>query len=146
MNGDVLAITMFDDGTGPAVFAAGDFTIAGGQPANRIAKWDGFQWLPVGSGLDYRVEALAVFDDGKGSSLYAGNANGIWRWDGSEWSLLGGNQIAAMAVFDDGSGPATAELVASYARHLPVPLRRKHRPVPGRVGQDLGLVGHELGQ
>ena len=38
-NGDLVhALTVFDDGSGPALFAAGGFPIAGGAPANGIAK------------------------------------------------------------------------------------------------------------
>lgn len=39
VNGDVYALTVFDDGSGsgPALYAGGDFTLAGGVPANRIA-------------------------------------------------------------------------------------------------------------
>jgi hypothetical protein len=39
-SGSVLAVTVFDDGSGPAFYAAGSFTIAGGVAANRVAKWD----------------------------------------------------------------------------------------------------------
>lgn len=80
-----------------------------------------FDWLPTFQGhpgTDYVIEALAVFDDGRGSALYAGgafsNAGGesakcIARWDGREWSQLGGGmdqRVRTLAVYDDGSGPA----------------------------------------
>jgi hypothetical protein len=35
----VNALTVFDDGSGPALVAGGQFTTAGGVPANRIAQW-----------------------------------------------------------------------------------------------------------
>src|SRR5688500_3499794 len=35
-----------------ALIAAGDFTIAGGQPASRIARWNGLSWSALGSGLN----------------------------------------------------------------------------------------------
>ncbi len=38
-NGFVRALAVFDDGTGPAVYVGGQFTTAGGVPANFIAKW-----------------------------------------------------------------------------------------------------------
>jgi hypothetical protein len=74
------------------VFAGGDFTMTGGQPVNRIAKWDGNDWLPLGSGLagsaaSVRSMALdsidrvivgGTFTEGGGSSsLYFG----IWTGD-----------------------------------------------------------------
>jgi hypothetical protein len=35
----VYALTVFDDGTGPALYAGGEFTTAGGTPASYIAAW-----------------------------------------------------------------------------------------------------------
>ena len=112
--------TVFDDGSGPALYAGGGFTTAGGVAANRIAKWDGASWSALGQ-RDATASscALAVFDDGSGPALYAGGdfttaggvaANHIAKWDGASWSALGsgmnGSTSYALAVFDDGSGPA----------------------------------------
>lgn len=120
-DGDVLASVVFDDGSGPTVYIGGSFTIAGGRPANRIAKWNGDAWEPLGIGTSGSVFALAVYDDGNGPALYAGGAfvraggqtvNKIARWDGAEWHPVGtgiasffGGSVYALAVFDDGSGP-----------------------------------------
>ncbi len=52
--GDFLGVhelTDLDEGTSPALYAGGRFTMAGGVAANAIAKWDGTQWLPLGSGM-----------------------------------------------------------------------------------------------
>jgi trimeric autotransporter adhesin len=124
MNGNVYVLTVFDDGlgSGPALYAGGQFTTAGGQTVNHIAKWDGLQWLPLGSGMSDQVYALTVFDDGSGfgPALYAGGnfitASGetVWniaKWDGAQWSPLGAGvnwTVFALTVFDDnsGSGPA----------------------------------------
>jgi len=46
----VRALAVFDDGSGPALYAGGDFTTAGGVAANRIAKWNGSSWSQLGSG------------------------------------------------------------------------------------------------
>src|SRR5438552_18823760 len=50
---NVNALTVFDDGAGggPALYAGGTFTIAGGVAANRIAKWNGSsgRWSAVGN-------------------------------------------------------------------------------------------------
>jgi hypothetical protein len=114
----VNALRCFDDGTGAALYAGGEFTTAGGVAANHIAKWDGTQWSPLGSGMNGNMYALTVFDDGSGPALYAGgnfttaggvSANFIAKWDGTQWSPLGSgmnNFVYALAVFDDGSGPA----------------------------------------
>src|SRR5260370_572219 len=72
MGARVWALTAFDDGTGPALYAGGQFTTAGGVAANYVAKWDGSQWSALGSGTDAVVWALTVFDDGTGPALYAG--------------------------------------------------------------------------
>ncbi|MEM7308943.1 MAG: hypothetical protein AAF682_19830 [Planctomycetota bacterium] len=116
--GGVYALQVFDDGLGggPALYAAGSFQAAGGQPASNIAKWDGQGWSPLSTGLDDVVNALAVFDDGGGPALYAGgrfdtaggvSARGLARWDGSTWSSLSDDTVPSvnkLAVFDDGAG------------------------------------------
>ncbi len=126
VNATVFALAQFDDGTGPALYAGGEFSTAGGVTANNIARWDGSAWSPLTGpseiGVDNRVRALTVFDDGTGPALYAGGefstaggvtANNIARWDGSAWSPLTGpseigvdNRVRALTVFDDGTGPA----------------------------------------
>src|SRR5690606_21997642 len=98
-------MTVYDDGRGPALYVAGSFRFAGGQPAHHIARWDGANWEPVGGGLGGTVNALCVFDeDGPGPkppALFAGGqfrtarhgaveAIRIARWDGNEWSSVGG--------------------------------------------------------
>ena len=125
MDALVRALTVFDDGTGggPALYAGGDFSTAGGVIANHIARWDGSSWSALGSGMDALVNALTVFDDGSGSgpALYAGggfttaggvSANEIAKWDGSSWSALGSGlkrtTVIALSIFDDGSGSGPA--------------------------------------
>jgi hypothetical protein len=122
----VDVLTTYDDGTGPALYAGGKFTLAGGVTANRVAKWDGTEWSPLegpaGNGMNNRVNALTTYDDGTGPALYAGGsfitaggvtANRIAKWDGTEWSPLtgpAGNGISgfvgALTTYDDGTGPA----------------------------------------
>lgn len=119
----IEALTVYDDGCGPSLFAGGDFNGAGGVETNFVARWDGFRWLPLGEGMDGPVLALRGFDDGSGPALYAGGefstagegtAFRVARWDGTSWSPVGGGLIAggagdgavlAFEVFDDGAGP-----------------------------------------
>jgi hypothetical protein len=72
----IFDLMVFDDGTGPALYAGGDFTSAGGVPVNNIARWNGASWSDVGGGVtgdaDAAVNALTVLDDGSGPALYAG--------------------------------------------------------------------------
>ena len=124
--GRVFALATMDDGTGPALYAGGRFTHAGGIPAAHIARWDGTSWTTLGSGVSSiyvtgpKIEALRAFNDGSGSALYAAGffsiagslpVNNIARWDGSTWSPLGSGLtnfgfVYVLEVFDDGSGPA----------------------------------------
>jgi hypothetical protein len=111
----VEAFATFDDGSGPALFAAGMFTTAGGAPAANIARWNGSTWSPVGGGVNDQVFGLRVFDDGFGPALYAAGeftqagsmpANHVARWNGTIWSALGGGLdggAGAMQPFDDGT-------------------------------------------
>ena len=39
--------------SGSTLYAGGNFTTAGGVPANSIAKWNGSAWSSLGSGMDY---------------------------------------------------------------------------------------------
>lgn len=115
----VEALEAFDDGSGLALYAAGQFDSAGGVPVKNIAKWDGTSWSPVGTLLSSSIHALAVYKDAGGYALYAGgvsltlngvNTRSVMKWDGSVWSVLSvdinNSTTWAMAVFDDGSGPA----------------------------------------
>jgi hypothetical protein len=107
-------MTVFDDGTGPALYAGGQFSSAGGVEASNIARWNGTGWSALGSGMNDWVRALTVFDDGTGPALYAGGtfttaggveASNIARWNGTSWSPVGGGTngtVWRMAVFDDG--------------------------------------------
>lgn len=94
-DGPVWALASFDDGSGPALYAAGRFDAAGGAPARDVARWDGASWRSVGTGLDGDVHALFAH----GGFLYAGGefASGgpvrfenLARWNGSGWSAVGG--------------------------------------------------------
>ena len=118
------SMAVYDDGLGPgpALYVGGYFSSAGGVEASYIARWDGEQWYDVAGGVDGRVMAMAVFDDGGpgGSALFVGGsfvtagglpAKGIARWDGVAWQDVGGGVVAgvgvgSLAVFDDGSGEA----------------------------------------
>ncbi len=132
-----LAFTVFDDdGPGPrdsALYVGGSFYYAGGLIAPNLARWDGSNWAPLSTtvypGGD-SVKALAVFDeDGDGPGLPAlfagggftmsggGNLRRIARWNGQEWSGVGGGvgtgSVDALCVFDeDGDGPGRPCLFA----------------------------------
>jgi hypothetical protein len=98
-NASLMALQVFDDGTGPALYAGGAFRVGNGAVANNLARWNGQAWSAVGSGFTSDVHALEVHDDGSGPALYAGgeftrSMTGqtllrVARWDGASWSTLG---------------------------------------------------------
>lgn len=102
------SLEVFDDGSGPALWAGGFFQSAGGIPASHIARWDGAAWSAAGSIAGF-VYALRVYDDGTGPALFAGGHAGVLRWNGVAWAEVGGgvdDKVFALVVYDDGSGPA----------------------------------------
>ncbi|MHC1727311.1 MAG: hypothetical protein AB9866_15115 [Syntrophobacteraceae bacterium] len=81
------------------IYAAGDFSCAGGIETGTVAKWNGSEWSSLGFGSGgygwASIDALAVDKDGNlyvgGSFSEAGGvrANNIAKWNGTEWSALG---------------------------------------------------------
>lgn len=103
------------------VFVGGQFDLAGGKRANRVARWDQATqtWSPLGNGLggsSFYTFAQAIAADA--NNVYVGgvfptagnvNAKNIARWDGNQWSILGtGNQngvnnsVYAIQITKDG--------------------------------------------
>jgi trimeric autotransporter adhesin len=133
--GEVHALTSFDEGQGPVLFAGGYFFNSGPKSISSIARWDGSTWSDVAGGGDGRVYALAVVDDplGGGPALYAAGQFGMMggapaanvaKWNGAAWSALGAGLgiVSALAIYDDGNGPrlyaaGTFETVAGVPLH-----------------------------
>ncbi|MCC6675861.1 MAG: hypothetical protein IT436_01840 [Phycisphaerales bacterium] len=121
-NAFVRILAVHTDSTGSLLIVGGDFTTINGQPINRIAKWDGQTWSPLGAGMDAQVRGIVSYDDGSGAGpqIYASGSfthadgklvNFIARWDGTEWQPLGqglNNAAFDMTVHDDGSGEGPA--------------------------------------
>jgi len=111
LNAPAYALEVFDeDGAGPglpALFAAGSFSLAGGNSASHVARWDGTTWSPLGSGISAPVVLdLVTFDrDGSGAGtapatlICAGvfssaggiPASRIAQWRGCEAGLVTGD-------------------------------------------------------
>jgi hypothetical protein len=81
------------------LIAGGNFDLAGGTPANSIARWNGTSWENLGSGVNGYVSALAP---GNGGRMYFGGnfdqAGGkvsafFAQWDETfyQWLPLAGN-------------------------------------------------------
>lgn len=96
------------------LYAAGNFTTAGGASARAIARWDGSEWSAMDAGLCgdvYLVDKLAVF---RGEVYSSGTADcgaeptarmtGV-RWTGVNWASMDGGvrsgPLTAFAVVGD---------------------------------------------
>ena len=101
----VHALTVYNG----ELIAGGQFTNAGGQPANYIAKWNGISWSPLGLGTNAEVDALCVFNGklvagGRFTSAGGLEVNFIAQWNGTSWDdQLGGvgSIVAALAVYNN---------------------------------------------
>lgn len=124
IDSSVHALAQFDeDGAGPgapALFAGGQFSSAGAASALSVARWDGAAWSALEEGVDGVVFALVAQEQSAGTlprGLYVGGlfnppnafGNHVQRWDGNDWTALGGGvngRVRALQIFDDGLGPA----------------------------------------
>ncbi len=83
--------------SGTNLYAAGTFTIAGGVPANNIARWNGTTWSALGTGtlspLGFIVAVAAsgpdVYVGGQFTQIGGVPATNVARWNGTTWSALG---------------------------------------------------------
>lgn len=104
--------SMATDGT--YLYAAGSFTNAGSYTGvGGIAAWDGANWSPLWSGLDWNVYSLAV--DGYGYlwvgggftnvAFAGGSAQGLDVWKSGNWynfGAVGGTNATVSAIVYDG--------------------------------------------
>ena len=88
------ALVVHDDGSGPALYAAGKFASIGGVQANGIARWDGASWSPLGGGLGtaeaygLAVHAGDLYVCGSFTQVGGVPMDRIARWDGASWNAL----------------------------------------------------------
>jgi hypothetical protein len=104
-----------------ALIVGGFFDTAGGVNASNIAAWNGGSWSALGTGFNWNhnlgspasVLALAVYNNelyaaGQFDSAGSVSINGIAKWDGSNWSLVGlglpengyGYYVSSLAVYE----------------------------------------------
>ncbi len=121
--GYVNAITVRP--TGEVVIGGGFFDFNGAQ-VNCVAKWNGFTWSAMGSGMsssgNLRVYALVTMPNGDviagGQFNTAGGvpASNIARWNGTAWSPLGGGTnatVTKLALGPDGTLYAAGDFTAA---------------------------------
>lgn len=97
----VMAMVPDDNG---GIYVAGKFNLAGGLPANNVARWDGFAWTSLGAGVsgqpmgDFIQDGVSAIARDSLGSIYVGGvftsaggteARRIAVWDGQSWSSLG---------------------------------------------------------
>ncbi|MCA8975355.1 MAG: hypothetical protein KDC98_11590, partial [Planctomycetes bacterium] len=108
IDGAVTAIEKLANGD---LVVGGYFNFAGNASARNIARWDGQQWLPLGSGVGDTVKAIVELPNGDiVIGGYFGTAGAtstryVARWDGTSWSPLGTGMSAAvegLAVLPNG--------------------------------------------
>lgn len=92
------------------LYAGGQFTTAGGIPANNIAFWDGLNWNCIGSNSTFKgigkfIQAIAFYNNdlivaGRFDSIDNIAVHNIARWDGVNWQAMGeGFQQPGAVVF-----------------------------------------------
>jgi len=91
----VRSLEVHDDGTGPALFAAGTFTAdAQAAPIRRLAKLVGSTWIEVAGGVGSNPARLAVLPDGR---LAVG---GSFTEVGAVGSVPGSGAASGLALLD----------------------------------------------
>lgn len=115
----VWAQAIWDDGRGPALYAAGNFVTMDDVYSPGIARWDGLHWervpLPGDPDLESRFAVWSMVEF-QGDLIVGGSflapdgksPGGILRYDGQGWHPLAGSQgagvggtVQALAVYQD---------------------------------------------
>jgi hypothetical protein len=116
-------LIVYDDGTGPALYSTAFGSTITGESHRGLAKFDGQDWVLVGEmdppGAIYTLNAITVFDDGRGPAIYLGGgfsnmggvpAHGIARYGRDGWSTVGdgvhNGSISFMASMPTPRGPS----------------------------------------
>lgn len=95
LDGQVQELVVFNDGSGDALYALGNFNNSGSRPMPRIAKWNGNSWEAVGAGADGNIFGAIVYDFGEGHALNMGG--GFSTMDG-----LSSNRVVSLMAQDTG--------------------------------------------
>jgi hypothetical protein len=106
------------------LYAGGDFTVAGGAPANHIAMWDGSSWSPLGSGVVGRSNGYIIL-----SLAWDGNEN---LYAGGDFLYAGGKPSANIARWFAGRGVegGTAVVAATSTEPMPTAIGNRRSTTP----------------
>ena len=107
----ILAMDIDRDGK---IIVGGEFTLAGGQCASRVAVWDGTGWSGLGASTSVDGIITAIISDRKGGYYASGGfvcaggqvVNHIAHWDGTTWSGLAGGLTGDLKNDPIGAYPA----------------------------------------
>lgn len=136
LDSDVRHVARLSNGD---YIVSGRFLNAGDVPVNRIARWDGAEWFPMGSGFPQSsntVNALVEMPSGDivigGSFASVGGVtvNNVARWDGSAWHdmALGlNNTVRDLVLLPSGDLVAVGTFTSSNDPSLTVPQRGLRR-------------------
>jgi hypothetical protein len=109
--GEARALSV--DPSSRTLIAGGSFSLAGGQSASNIARWDGSSWQAIGAGTNAPVFALAMHDGaiiaggsftsagGTSSARIARFAGGAWQPMGAGFSGTGSVNVRALAIYNN---------------------------------------------
>jgi hypothetical protein len=115
----VARMTIFDDGSGPQLFAGGNFDSARGVATHGLAKWNGSSWtdLALDAGgfplYDTWIQCMAVANDGSPTGpalLVGGGFSGVDGQDAylAKWDLPIGCTPLGNSFCSPGSGGVMA--------------------------------------
>jgi len=77
--------------SGGNLIAIGDFTLAGGGPADRVAKWNGSAWVPLGTGTNSPASVVTaaggdIFVGGNFLTAGCHQSANLARWRETVWN------------------------------------------------------------
>ncbi len=80
---------MVVDSATNTLIVGGKFDSIGSVPAINIARWDGINFTPIGTGLVIEVLSLAIYNNEiYATNGYSANNFKIYKWDGNSWSVF----------------------------------------------------------
>jgi hypothetical protein len=102
--GQTVAISALAQSERGELFVGGTFNrLADSMLATNIARFDGTNWFPLGSGVNGPIKAIAlrgseVFVGGTFTSAGGGPATNVARWDGTNWWAVGEGIIGTVST------------------------------------------------
>ncbi|TVQ14929.1 MAG: hypothetical protein EA364_03335, partial [Balneolaceae bacterium] len=118
VDGPVIDMQVWDDGTGEALYMGGNFNNCNGSAFAYVCRMRGTEFEDVGGGMATgnhglsipSIRTFIVYDDGTGEKLYAGGQFGqaggvearfIATWDGTAWAPVANgfnNPVHSLAI------------------------------------------------